>query len=543
MTAIEGGATSTGDFVMFVVGLVVAFGVLPLLVLPRPRGVRSGLDAYVVNLVRWLAIIIVASHAFSAVGIYGLWIWLPFIALVAWFGRYRYQFDSPKPWLRWVFPSGGDGRRRIPKLKVGVADRLRLLVIALPTLAVFIGSFWLRAISIFSSEELHPPDAYVHLAWAQSFVNNQLWPDGFYPQGLPAIVAFTNVFTPFVDIFDVARFMGPLVGTTIVAAIYYVVVRLTRQPGAALFAAGSVGLFGALPQWRISWSLQAGLLPQEFGLAIALVAMVFAVLAVSESTADGTVRMFPFRSITVSGYALWAGLATFVVSMTHPISLLALAVVTATAAICATAISFRFRRLVVTGVTVLVGAVIGQLVQPVAYLFGVQRYQEWENAGGLAGVLLQSDRSDAWGDLSMLGRNELSFLAGAATVVALIGAGLVYKRGSRVRASQLLGLTCAGGVMVVLHDLTLIMFTVSDLYLDRFAGIIGQSLPLALGAGFASLSLIAARTVTLTKVAVLMVAGVVALGGFAWFAQSIASDGDIHFSRDFSATVYEEIAR
>ncbi|HSK22899.1 MAG TPA: hypothetical protein VK906_06980 [Egicoccus sp.] len=510
-------------FLRVLLATVLALGVLPRLVLPRPATARSGLDAAVANLLRWLAIVMVVSHVLAGLGIYNRVSLLVVFAVIAWFSTYRRRYGGLGGLLHRLWPTdtGRASGRGPARSRLGWRDRLALAALATPLTLLLAASYWLRAKDTFATVALSPPDAYVHMTWAWSFQQNTLWPDGVYPQGMSAILSLIHLVAPFTEILDVARFTGPMVGTLLVFAIYYAVLRLSRNPGAALFAAGLLGLFGANPEWREPWARQVGLLPQEFGLALALLAMVFAVLAVSEAPHGPRLRLGPLPALPVGGHAATLGAAVFAVALSHPLPGLWAGLVVALAAVGAVLVTHRFAALVGAGLTTLVGAAVGFAVVPVAQWFGVPAYLGYgagEALADLTGMSFEEREAkliEYFGELDRLGHNWLSLAAGAAVVLGVVAVVLLARSGRRQRAAELLGLTAVGGFAVAAFDLRPLAGVIDPFYLVRLANLLGPTLPLAFGAGLGGLSLLVARRVTYVRVAVLVLIGLVSLGGIA----------------------------
>lgn len=515
--------TEGATFMRVLLGVGISFGLLPMVVLPRPANARSGLDAYVINLLRWIGIVVVVSHVLAALGIYGRVSLLVVFLVIAWFATYRRRVGGFGGLLHRAWPQAGDDGRstRARRPRANPRDRLAIAGLALPTLALLAGSYWLRARDVFATVNLSPPDAYIHMTWASSFQQNVLWPDGVYPQGLSTVLSLIHLTTPFTEILDVARYTGPMVGTLLVFAIYYVVLRLSRNPGAALFAAGLIGIFGANPEWREPWSRQVALLPQEFGLALALLALVFAVLAVTEPPLGRRLRIGRLPPLPVGGHAATVGIATFATAMCHPLPGLWIGLVVAVSAIGATLVTHRVAALIGAGMTTLAGGVIGFGVVPAAQALGVPAYLGYGAGEALADLtgmsLAERDAKllEYFGELDRLGHSWVSLAAAGSLVMALVGLVLLLRSGRRTHAAQLSGLTAVGVMAVAAWDLGPLAGLLDPFYLVRISNLLGPTLPLAFGAGLGGLSIIIAQRVTYVRVATLVLVGLVALGGIA----------------------------
>lgn len=535
-------------FARVMLGIVLVFGVAPMVVLPYPSGARSRLDAWVANLVRWCAVLIVVMHVLSGLGLYSRVTLLVCIGAIAWFARYRRQFGGFAGLIQRSYAKLDD-TSAVKKPSRSAHSRMQLALLASPPILLFAGSYALRARDVFSSYALSPPDAYVHMAWARSFTQGQLWPDGVYPQGMSALLAVVDAVAPFTDLLDVARFTGPLVGTFVVFAIYYTVVRLTRNPGAALLAGGMMGLFGGLPEWREPWERQVGLLPQEFGLAVAFLAVVFAVLAVTERGGGRLLQLGSGGGLAMNGNVLSLSAAGFVAAMAHPLSAAWLGLMVGVAALCATMVSLRWSYLFGAGVATITGVGVGIGVVPLAELLGAKAYLGYGAGDALSDLGSVTDRSlqtaelmEWFGALSWLNHNWLSLAAMGALVVAAVGViALAVRRSTRTRAAQLLGVTAVGVLAVGLFDLEWISFQIDAFYVVRLSNMIGPTLAVAFGAGLGALGYFLVNRVSELRLALMGVVGLVALGGFAIYIDTPAIAMGAEFERE--QIEYDEMTR
>lgn len=518
---------------------VLAYGVLPWFVLPRPPSARSRVDVVAINLVRWLAVVIALTHVLAALRVYsGFSLGVSFL-VIAWFGRYRKSVGGYSGLLQKLWRHDGDEGPLAPDGTPARAERggmgarrwAALLALVAPVLGVIGVSFWLRLQPALEHLSLSPPDAYVHMSWARAFQENVLWPDGVYPLGLAAVVSFVDVLSPMVDLVHVARFMGPLVAITLVLAIYYAIVRLTRNPGAALLAAGTIGLFGTRPEWREPWHRLVGLVPQEFGVAVAILGMTFAILAVTERGGGAHVTVSKVGAIARGGHTLTVALAGFVVAMTHPVPgafILALVGVGSWSAAIAVGKGGIARAFGVS-VAATAGVVVGFGVVPLAQFLGYRAYLDYgagDAAADVASASTTQELLEAFGDLAVLGHNPLSTIAIACVVLGLVAVlTLFLLRRDRALTAQLLGLTAAAGLLVALYDLNPLAAYVDSFYLVRLANLVGAMLALAFGVGLAWLGAVLARERALTGVTVMVVLGAVALAAFGWRFPAVAGDG------------------
>lgn len=506
----------------FLLGALLTFGVLPMVVLPRPTGARNLLDAYVTNLVRWMALLITIAHVLALLGVYSRVSLLVVIGTIAWFARFRRELGGFAGLIERVYTSGDDTLRPVSDRRPIVkGQRRRMALFAAPPVALFATAFGMRVAGVFGTANLSPPDAYIHMAWANGIQQNVLWSEGVYPQGLASLLAIVSSLTPFTDMIEVARFSGPMVGTFLVFAIYYAVIRLTRNPGAALLAAGLIGVFAAYPAWRHPWERHVGLLPQELGLAIGLLGLVFAVLAVTEKGGGKYLALGSSGGLTMSGNMLTLGLAAYTVAMVHPYPLVWFAVIVTAGSVAATLVTRRFSFLIGSGIAALAGGFVGIMVVPLAELLGVRAYLGYGAIQALDDVttarrFTTAEVAEMYDGLDWLAHNWLSLTAVAFIALAVVGVVvLVARRDSRVVGAQLLGLTAAAAVPIALFDLTAMAHVHRFHHVVRLAYVAGPTMALAFGAGLGALTVLVVRKVSMVRIVGLMAVGILGLGAFA----------------------------
>jgi hypothetical protein len=515
-------------------GLVLAVGVLPAFVLPRPTSARSGLDAAAVRLVRWTAVVLVVSQLLAIIRLFHV---LPIVLLCAYGHWYRRRHEGrlrtrgpgegllQRPWLAFadllhrfeqhgmaVVTTAWDGilvaaRRHRERL---VARRvLPLALLLAPIAAILATSLGMRVVQAFRFQTLSPPDAYVILTWAKSFAANQPFPDGLYPPGLPALVAFVGKTTPGVDLYEIVRYTGPLIGMLLVFGLFYACLRLTGNIGAALVAAGTFGLFGTSYYWHSPWARQTGPLPQELGLAIALIALPSAVLAVTERDRD---------------HLLTTALAALAIGLIHPASCLVFVVLAIAGAIGATLVArCSPGPALAVVVAAAAGAVVAHLYLPIGLLLGLPLFRGLDSP--FIGVEIEQGRDAFLEGLlgtSALGHNPLSLLALAGAGLALVVAFALFAR-SRispgVHPSGAQAFAALGGLAgialaaVAAYDVRWIPLPTN--VTGSIGGLVGIALALGLGAGFAALTpLWLARRGAMVRATALVTAAALSIGGF-----------------------------
>lgn len=496
--------------VRVMLGVAVAFVILPAFVLPRPLSARTSLDVAVVRGIRWLAITLAISHLLVVVRLFHV---APILLLCGWLwlwtgsrtqsltpeklGRHGVPQDarvSPmqRLWLRFadvmhLFEQAGTGvvggwwRTASDHVRDAVARvfskrMLRLALLLAPIIVILGGSLALRVEQAFRFETLSPPDAYIYLTWAKSFAANQLYPDGLYPMGLPAFIAFFGKFTPGTDLYEIVRYTGAIIGMLTVFGIFYAVLRLTANVGAALFSSGVFGLFGTMLEWNQSWIRQTGPLPQELGFAIALLALPSAVLAVSERDPDH-LRTVAFASLAIG--------------LIHPAALglyIAMALAGAIVTSLVTANSSGF--VLGVGVSQAVGGILAHLYLPVGVLAGIGLFRGLDQPFSRAALTGSRDEQliELMG-VASIGHNAFSISAAALAVLAIgVGIALSRQRHARRIGAQLAGLGGVGLILVAVYDPRWIALPTN--ILGPVANIAGVGLTLALAAGFAAITIV-----------------------------------------------------
>ncbi|MEX2653449.1 MAG: hypothetical protein WD532_00285 [Acidimicrobiia bacterium] len=518
-------------------GMVLAFGILPIFVLPRPRSATTSLDAAVVRSVRWFGVILVISHLLAIVRLFHV---VPILLLCIWgamlkqgrisggrigraitfatgeatspttkavatddeldasddeldelhegsykpsplqliwlmFSDVMHLFErlGPRVMLGWLATIGTKLRR----LPARIFNRRTWMIFALltPILGILGTSLALRVDLAFRYETLSPPEAYVFLTWAKSFAGNELFVDGIYPHGLPVTVAFIGKLTPGIDLYEIIRYTGPLIGMLLVFGIFYLCLRLTANAGAALFAAGAFGLLGTLAEWHAPWTRQTGPLPQELGFAIALLALPSAVLAVTDREPGH------LRTVT---------LAAVGIGLIHPVPLVVFLVMATAGAAGAALVSGAGGRVVFQVVS---GGALGGLLAhayvPIGLLLGVPMFrgmdQPFTSVANLGGSRTQQ-LLDFFGGPTV-GHTPLSIAAGIGATLALVAAWILHRRPrTRHIGAQLAGLALIGLVAVSLYDVRWVTLPVN--ILGPVATVAGIGLAAALGAGLAAVT-------------------------------------------------------
>lgn len=529
------------------ISVLVAFGVgfvlLPWVVLPKPSGARTVLDHLTINFVRWTAAVIVGVHVLVIFKLFETVTIVAVLLIAWWYFKLRPNgWDRSKVRSTWNhftlrLVAVGDaaergevrmrrGRRgqKIPSaayaeeesqtpysstpvqtISTPEQDNARgntlkrssrfvaLLLLVLPVVAVLAASYWVRVQGNLNDLALSPPDAYIHMTWAKQLTTNQIWADGLYPMGMPAIMAWTSKFSFQASMLDIARFLGPLVATLIVYGIFYSALRLTGNPGAAIFASGLFGLLGTRPEWHEPWYRQIGPLPQEMALALTVISLPFGVLAV----------MHRDRS-----HLITIGMAALAIGLTHPIPLPFFIALTAVGAFTAAILTGAFKYAFQATLVAVVGGALSFIYIPVGRLVGIQVYGPINNFNPLAGE--REDPSVGGGLFQELGYNSISRLAIICAVIGVVaGIVLLFSKSTRARGVTLLSLCAIAGAVLMLYDVR--WLGLDPFYATRSAQIVGPMLTLAFAAGLGALTVLITKKMFLVGTAIAIVVGFVAL--------------------------------
>ncbi len=103
-------------------------------------------------------------------------------------------------------------------------------------------------------------DCYTHLLWTKHIGNNNIYMDRIYPNGYHAIISALHKLT-LIDVYYIARFLGPLAGFMIILSLLYVLKRNFKNPHIVWLALLIYIVDFTLPSgvWR-----QISPLPQEY---------------------------------------------------------------------------------------------------------------------------------------------------------------------------------------------------------------------------------------------------------------------------------------
>lgn len=540
---------------------LLAMVVVPWLILPKPKSARNQLDRIVINLLRWLAIVIVGTQVLAALGLYERTTIIILCVAAFWFTKLRPRGWRPshlrdlghvwsyhamrlldrQEWGSWVpwngaLPASADapgvrasrpGRlgsilayaqvelnttpgagiggipagvwtfvSRRPRRWIGAFRDRRLLAavgLCLPIVCVLGYAAYVRFQLPLANAAMSPGDNYTHMTWASELTNNQVMPDGIYPMGMASMLAWISELAPLSDMATVTRFVGPIDGTLICLALFYVTLRLSRSPGAALLAGGTFGLIGARPDWYEEWTRQIGALPQELCLIMSLLALTIVGLAVLSEDRDH----------------LWTLLAAGVaMGMTHPLPIVFYAGLAPGLALVIGVVTGHIRTAVRVSVVAVGSALLGFVYIPVAMAFGKPFF------GGVGGVNPFSSSGTVGVQNDSYSAPDVHFgilaqTSAALTLVGILGSlWLIRRAETRSRGAMMLGLSAVSTAILISYDPTFL--GLSNFYADRAANIAGPQIALGFGAGLGAMAVLF-KTVDLRAAAASLAAAVVAL--------------------------------
>lgn len=140
-------------------------------------------------------------------------------------------------------------------------------MLVLLNLITFGAAFFVRAYHAVTHYTLPASDTYSHLVWIKYINDNTLYPEGISPYGMHMIFSYMSTLFN-VNVFQLVRFLGPLIGLIIIASIYsFVQLNFKGSKYAPWFAVSIYIFVSILPTayWR-----QTTVLPQEFAMMFML---------------------------------------------------------------------------------------------------------------------------------------------------------------------------------------------------------------------------------------------------------------------------------
>ncbi len=185
------------------------------------------------------------------------------------------------------------GRRALGARPRGVEAGWLLLGVAVLTV-----SAWLRLRDAFAHPATTQADHFLHLDWLRELLaDEQLWPDGFYPQGSTALMGVLQRFTA-LDETLLVRLMPGMAACALVVTVGWAARRMTGSSAATVTAVAlyGIGAFGELLPFP--WPLSEDVLAVE----VALVALLPALVLANEAAAGRPgARRSAFLAVAAAG--------------------------------------------------------------------------------------------------------------------------------------------------------------------------------------------------------------------------------------------------
>ena len=157
-------------------------------------------------------------------------------------------------------------------------------------------------------------DMYLVLKWVKAItMNNLYYNNEIYPVGMHSVYAAVVKLT-FIDPYMLVRFIGPIVGTMIVLAVYNLAYKVTNNRHAALLSMSIYGLtdFGLtnLNFFPSQLFRQAAAMSQEFGMLFVLLGLGFLIEYIKEKNKN---RMYFYLSCLFMSFMVHSYAAMFLV--------------------------------------------------------------------------------------------------------------------------------------------------------------------------------------------------------------------------------------
>lgn len=505
------------------IGFGIAFVLLPWLILPTPKSARNTLDVLVINFIRWLAIVIVVTHVLVVFHLYETTA-LAILALIAvyffklrpkgidkgWFAdlgdrasvrlanfgdrfeRGEVQVARPGSLRRSRAQDDGDDEAPEPRKRESIPNILVMFILMIPLLIVLGVAFYLRVKTPAAHVSLSPSDNYTIMTWTKLLEQNIIFPDGIYPEGIHAMLALWHKFSLGLDMSELVRFAGPVVAMLIPVGTLYAVLRLTRNPGAAVFAAAVFGIFGARPEFIVPFYRASAALPQELSLSIALLTLTFVGMAVTTRE---------------KGHLWTVGAGTLAMAMIHALPLFFFLALGGVLAVVAGAIAKNGMGSAIKVIAVMAGAaLIGHLYIPIGMLFGKELFGGLNDAFGGDSSRILVDEQDV---AVYIGQNALSIGALIGALFGFFGGAILLATKRRTTGATMIGLSAVAVVLFLMFDTS--QFGLDPFFAVRLAWIVGPALALGYGVGLAGILAVIPTRLGIGRAAVSMVLAVLAI--------------------------------
>lgn len=509
-------------------GFGIAFVLLPWLILPTPKSARNTLDVLVINFLRWIAIVVVVTQILAALRLYETTTLIILSVIACYWFKLR-PMGVDREWFSGLgerisvraanfgdrFESGEvqvSSRTRASK-KTAKAERdpdklsrrdslpsvMFMLVLIIPLVIVLGISYYLRVKVPAAHVSLSPSDNYTILTWTKLLEQNQIYTEGIYPHGVHAILALWHKFSLGLDTADLIRFSGPLMTLLIPIGALFTTLRLTRNPGAAVFAASIFGIFGSRAEFLVPWARQSAPLPQELSLGIAMITLAFVAMAVTSRH---------------KGHLWTVGAGCFAMAMIHPLPLFVFFAAGGALAI-GTGIFVKggMPAAMRTIGAMLLGGLAGHIYIPLGLLFGKELFAGIRDLLPFVGTASATDAAAEQSAVQEFGQNAISVGAFIGALFGFFGGFVMLATKRRSTGAMMIGLSASAVVLVALFDTRLL--GLPAFYAIRIAWIVGPTLALGYGVGLAGILSVVPMRVGIARAAISMAVAVLAIFVFA----------------------------
>lgn len=507
-------------------GFGIAFVLLPWLILPTPKSARNTLDVFVINFLRWIAIVVVVTQVLAALRLYETTTLIILSVIACYWFKLR-PMGVDRQWFSGLgerisvraanfgdrFESGEaqvSSRTRASK-KTATAERgvdsdkpsrrdslpsvLFMLILIVPLVIVLGISYYLRVKVPAAHVSLSPSDNYTILTWTKLLEQNQIYTEGIYPHGVHAIMALWHKFSLGLDMADLIRFSGPLMTLFIPTGALFTVLRLTRNPGAAVFAASIFGIFGSRAEFLVPWARQSAPLPQELSLGIAMITLAFVAMAVTSRH---------------KGHLWTVGAGCFAMAMIHPLPLFVFFAAGGALAI-GTGIFAKggMPAAMQTIGAMLLGGLAGHIYIPLGLLFGKALFAGIRDLLPFVGTAGAADAAAEQSVVQEFGQNAISVGSFIGALFGFFGGFVMLATKRRSTGAMMIGLSATAVVLVVLFDTSLL--GIPAFYAMRIVWIVGPALALGYGVGLAGILSVVPMRVGIARVAISVAVAVLAI--------------------------------
>ncbi len=507
------------------VGFGIAFVLLPWLILPTPKSARNTLDVLVINFIRWIAIVVVVTQVLAILKLYETTTLIILSVIACYWFKLR-PMGVNREWFSGLgerisvrlanlgdrFESGEVQVSSRKSKKIDLSDAapepreprepreslpsvLFMLILIVPLVVVLAIAYYLRVKVPAANVSLSPSDNYTILTWTKLLEQNQIYTEGIYPHGVHAIMALWHKFSLGQDMADLIRFAGPLMTLLIPVGALFTTLRLTRNPGAAVFAASIFGIFGSRAEFLVPWARQSAPLPQELSLGIALITLAFVGMAVTSRH---------------KGHLWTVGAGTFAMAMIHPLPMFVFFAMGGALAIGAGIFAKQGMAAAMKTIgAMLLGGLAGHIYIPLGLLFGKALFAGIRDLLPFVGEPGVANTAAERAAVEDFGQNAISIGSLIGAMFGFFGGFVMLATKRRTTGALMIGLSAAAVVLVVMFDTKVL--GLDAFYAIRIAWIVSPALALGYGVGLAGLLSIIPMRVGVARAAISMVVAVLAI--------------------------------